>query len=99
MNAPTNTPPDPPEIAAAIARRKQTLDRQAVMATAGMAAVAGFLVFYPSDHARTIAGLLDILPWFLGLSILIVAANRWTLAQYARSIRRSSQAPADPPKA
>ncbi|GLK57152.1 UPF0716 family protein affecting phage T7 exclusion [Methylopila capsulata] len=78
------------EITAGIAARKQTADRQSVMAIVGMIVIAGFLTIHPGDLDKTVAALLPILPWLVGLSALIVVVNRWTLAL----LRRSSK-PAD----
>lgn len=85
-----NDAADSPEITAAIAARKRTLDRQTVMGIAGLFAVALFLNFDAGDHGRTLAGLVDILPWIVGLSIAIFLLNRWTLSIQSKLIRRDA---------
>lgn len=79
---------DSPEVAAAIARLKSTLDTQAVMALVGLAAITGFLAFTTPHEGGPLGSLLELLPWFIGLSIVMYAANRWTLSLKSKSIRR-----------
>lgn len=79
------TQADRPDDAAVIAARKQTSDRQSVMAILGMVAITAFMTVHPGDLDRTIANLLPVLPWLLGLSALVVAINRGMLAFLARS--------------
>lgn len=74
-----------------IARRKQTLDRQSIMAAVGMIVVAVFLIYDGKDNEKTINGLLAILPWIIVLSIGIFLLNRWTLSIQSKLIRRSAQ--------
>jgi hypothetical protein len=88
MNTPTNTPSDPPEVAAAIAARKQTLDRQTIMGIVGLIAVALFLNVDVKDHARMVSGLTMVVPWIIGLSVAIFLLNRWTLSIQSKLIRR-----------
>lgn len=83
-------PADSPAVAAAIERRKKTLDRQTVMAIVGLIAVALFLNFDANDHNRTIAGMVAILPWIVGLSIGIFLLNRWTLVIQTKLLRREA---------
>lgn len=81
---------DSPEVAAAIAERKKSLDLQSGMAILGMAVVSAIFAVDLNDRAASIAGLANILPWFLGLSVLIVAFNRWTLSLNAAALRRAA---------
>lgn len=77
-----------------IARRKRTLDRQSIMAAVGMIVVAVFFIYDGKDHAKTINGLLAIVPWIIGLSTAIFLLNRWTLSIQSKLIRRSAQSTA-----
>ncbi|MDR4307415.1 hypothetical protein IHQ68_12390 [Chelatococcus sambhunathii] len=90
----TSGPVEAPEDAAdaAVAARRRALDRQTVMAIAGLVAVSAFLTVYPNDHERTIAGLKAIAPWLIGLSVLIVVANRATLHVQTKAIRKEAGA-------
>ncbi len=65
------------------------------MAIVGMIAIAGFLTIHPGDLDKTIAALLPILPWLVGLSALIVVINRGTLAFLARSSKTAGGARKD----
>lgn len=89
-SSPSDAPVDSPEVAAAIERRKKTLDRQTVMAIVGLFAVALFLNFDAKDHDKTVAGMLAILPWIVGLSIGIFLLNRWTLVIQTKLLRRDA---------
>lgn len=80
--------PDGTPAEQAIARLKQTYDRQAIMAIGGMVLISAFFVFDPNDQARTVATLLGVLPWFLGIAALVLALNRWALWNQTRAIRR-----------
>lgn len=86
----SGAPVDSPEVAAAIERRKKTLDRQTVMAIVGLIAVALFLNFDAKDLNRTLSGMLNILPWIVGLSIGIFLLNRWTLVIQTKLLRREA---------
>ena len=79
---------DSPEVAAAIEARKRALDRQTLMAVIGLVAVAVFINFDAGDHGRMAKGLIDLLPWLVGLSIAIFALNRWLLSIQAKQLRR-----------
>jgi len=79
------------ESTAVIAARKQAADRQSVMAIAGMIVIAGFMTIHPGDLDKTIAALLPVLPWLVGLSVLIVVINRGTLALLARSSKTAGR--------
>lgn len=79
---------DTPEVAAAIARRKKTLDRQTLMAAIGFVVVAVIMNFDSQDHSRTLAGLVAVLPWIVGLTIAIFVLNRWTLSIQSKLLRR-----------
>ncbi|GLK80479.1 hypothetical protein [Methylopila turkensis] len=79
---------DAPEVAAAIAARRTSLDRQSVAAALGMAVVALIFTYDGADHDRTVQGMIDILPWLVGLSLAIFAFNRWTLSIQSKLIRR-----------
>lgn len=75
---------------AAIAARRRALDRQTIMAIAGLVAISAFFTVYPDDRERTIAGLKAIAPWLIGLSVLIVVANRLTLHVQTKAIRKEA---------
>lgn len=75
----------------AIARLKQTYDRQAIMAIGGMVLVSAFFVFDANDQNRTMATLLSVLPWFVGIAALVLTLNRWALWNQSKAIRRHFQ--------
>ncbi|MFC3691277.1 hypothetical protein [Chenggangzhangella methanolivorans] len=75
-------------MAAALAARKKTLDRQTVMAILGLVVVAAVMVVDLKDFGRSLDGIVQILPWLVGLSIAIFVLNRWTFAIQAKALRR-----------
>jgi hypothetical protein len=81
---------DTPEVAAAIAARKRTLDLQSLVAAIGMAGVAVFFIYDAKNHDASVSALIGMLPWIIGLSIAIFLLNRWLLSIQSKLIRRQA---------
>jgi hypothetical protein len=86
---------DTPAVAAEIGAMKRAWDRRLAVNLFALVAIMAYFVYPTWGGPEFGPTMVRVLPWAMGVGVLMLAVNRWFVARQAREIRTRSAPPAD----